>query len=318
MIVKIQINGQEDLGKFYTALSSSDNNPELEEGKRLFDGSGDQMVMLVEDIKQNTEIDAVWGYTLTLKVAEFIGEMSSNGDHGPDWDTFKPVPGEWILKIFNAIGRYPLEAKTSEPAEAEPTKPDLETTLRVLADIQNSGKNLPFSTDDEPYPEFMHRILDDPHDRTIGYQWLRNILVALANTNENEFRHLLASPIYNGSASTDRFAEMTRFFFSIKPPVIFSMKDAPGHLIDPDLAELLLKLDAPAHVHQKVLNWVNEVLSPITVNVPRTDLLNKYADDLIAEVTKTINNTTYPSKSIEITKAIVGMFREHYSGQEGE
>jgi len=222
MIIKIQIQGQEDLGKFYTTLGSPDNNPMLERDKWFFDGSGKQMVMLVEDTKQNVKIDTeLWEYTLTLKVAEYIGKMSSDGGHGPDWDTFKPVPGAWILKIFNAIGRYPLTAMT----ENEPSKPDLETTLRVLADVQNLGKNLPLSTDDEPYPEFMHRILDDDHDRTIGYRWLRNILVALANVNENEFQHLLSSPPCNGSASTDRFAEMTQLFFRIKPPVIFSIEE---------------------------------------------------------------------------------------------
>lgn len=115
MIIKILIHGQEDLGKFYTALGSSDNSPRLAEGKLLFDGSLKPMAKLVHDIKQKTEIDGEWEYTLTLNVAEFIGEHSSDGLNGPEWDTLEPVPGEWILKIFNAIGRYPFDAKM--PAE---------------------------------------------------------------------------------------------------------------------------------------------------------------------------------------------------------
>ncbi len=148
------------------------------------------------------------------------------------------IPSALLVKLLKIIGHW-----REDRQQEELSKPDFQTTLRVLADVQNLGRNLPLSTDDEPYPEFMHRILDDPHDRTIGYQWLRNILVALANTNENEFQHLIASPPCNGSEYTARFAEMTQFFFTINPPLIFKATDSPAHLIDLDIALLLHQID---------------------------------------------------------------------------
>jgi hypothetical protein len=74
------------------------------------------MSALAQDTDIKNPKDSSSEYLVTLEVAEYI--CSKLSGENPAWSTKEPIPAEWFLRLFNEIGRYPLEGKQTDGPSA--------------------------------------------------------------------------------------------------------------------------------------------------------------------------------------------------------
>jgi len=114
MIFKIENLSLKEVSALFTAVSSPDNYPQLDQHIKesigdiqLYEGNEEKSMMaLVQidgDLKQ--EKSGVDRYSVRIRLAEYYCPHDHDG--GASWAVRKPIPAEWMLRLFNAIGRFP-------------------------------------------------------------------------------------------------------------------------------------------------------------------------------------------------------------------